>query len=494
MDQAPKNQLWLSISVKHNPRKVVGNAISVLASDVTNRAATFFLYLLVARYLGAFEYGQLSLGLTFFQTFQLLAIGGMKTLVTRQIAREKQDTDLYLVNGSAVTVLLSVGSVLLLVLLTQVMNYSPATTFVILWLSLGLFPYALSMICDALFEAWEQMQYIAYANVIVNVFKIGLGFLLLSQSHSLHLLVILLFFCHTAVLGVKWWLMLRHISRPQIKVDVSFCVKMLKSTVTFLGMDGLMAIMSSFNVILLSKLASELEVGLLSAASQLLVPISLVFQSIMISVFPRMCRSYEPSYQSLRRLSERLLELLLAMVLPVAVVLFFLADAILLFLYGNQDFSLAAGALRILVGVLVLRVFTQVLGRVLLASLQEKKTLRILAIDLLTTVILGPILISQYGLMGAALTSLLARVVDFVQHYVPVSRMFSKIAVGNLVWKPALASAIMAIYLALGSSDNLFSTIVLAGAIYFAVLFVLMAWSVGGVRQFKTRYLFMWSK
>ena len=494
MDQAPKNQLWPPISAKHHLQKVVGNAISVLASDVTNRAATFFLYLLVARYLGAFEYGQLSLGLTFFQTFQLLAIGGMKTLVTRQIAREKQDTDLYLVNGSAVTVLLSVGSVLLLVLLTQVMNYSPATTLVILWLSLGLFPYALSMICDALFEAWEQMQYITYANVIVNVFKIGLGFLLLLQSHSLHLLVILLFFCHTAVLGVKWWLMLRHITRPQIKIDVSFCVKMLKSTVTFLGIDGLVAIMSSFNIILLSKLASELEVGLLSAASQLLVPISLVFQSIMISVFPRMCRSYEPSYQSLRRLSERLLELLLAMVLPVAVVLFFLADAILLFLYGNQDFSLAAGALRILVGVLVLRVFTQVLGRVLLASLQEKKTLRILAIDLLTTVILGPILISQYGLMGAALTSLLARVVDFVQHYVPVSRMFSKIAVGNLVWKPALASAIMAIYLALGSSDNLFSTIVLAGAIYFAVLFVLMAWSVGGVHQLKARYLFVWSK
>ena len=163
-------------------------------------------------------------------------------------------------------------------------------------------------------------------------------------------------------------------------------------------------------------------------------------------------------------------------------------------LYGNQDFSLAADALRILVGVLVLRVFTQVLGRVLLAILQEKKTLRILAIDLLTTVILGPILISQYGLMGAALTSLLARVVDFVQHYVPVSRMFSKIAVGNLVWKPALASAIMAIYLALGSSDNLLSTIVLAGAIYFAVLFVLMAWSVGGVHQLKARYLFVWSK
>jgi O-antigen/teichoic acid export membrane protein len=484
-----KGQFQPSSTARNNIRRLAGNAISILASDAANRTTTFLLYLLIARYLGAFEYGQFSLGLTFFQTFQLLAIGGMKILVTREVARAKEKTDLYLVNGSAVVILLSAISFTLMVLLTRAMNYAPDTTAVILWLSLGLLPYALATVADALFEAWERMQYITYANVLVNSLKVGLGFLLLSRGYDLGPVVILLFCTHVAAMGVKWWFLFRHIARPRIRIDISFCKKMLKSTATFLGIDGLMAILSSFNVILLSKLAGELQVGLLGAASQLLVPISLVFQSILIGVFPRMCQSYEPSLQGLKRISERLLELLLAMVVPVAVGLFVLADPILLLFYGDEGFSPAAGALRILVGVLVLRVFTQVLGRVLLASLQEKKTLRILAVDVLASVILGPILIGQYGLMGAALTSLLVRVVDLIQHYVPVSRMFSGIAIGSPIWKPAMASAVMAIYLLAGPEYNLFITIALAAAIYGIVMLVLAAWSVGGFHQLKARYL-----
>jgi O-antigen/teichoic acid export membrane protein len=483
------SQLQPPKATRNSVRRLAGNAVSILASDAANRATTFLLYLLIARYVGAFEYGQFSLGLTFFQTFQLLAIGGMKILITREVARDKEKAGLYLVNGSAVVVLLSAVSFTLMALLARVLQYAPDTAGAILWLSLGLMPYALATVADALFQARERMQYITYANVLVNGFKVGLGFLVLSRGYGLSAVVILLFGAHVVAMGIKWGFLVRYVVRPRIKIDVGFCRNMLNSTATFLGIDGLIAILSSFNVILLSKLAGELEVGLFNAANQLLVPMALVFESILIGAFPRMCQSYEPSLRGLKRISERLLELLLAMVVPVAVGLFALAGPILLLLYGDEGFLPAASALCILVGALVTRVFTQVLGRVLLASLQEKKTLRILAVDVLASVILGPILISRHGLMGAALTSLLVQVVDLVQHYVPVSRMFSGIPVGSLIWRPVAASAVMAIYLFAGPEHNLFVTIALAAAIYGVTIFTLAAWTAGGFRQLKARYL-----
>src|SRR5919106_2172117 len=80
--------------------RILANAISILAADAVNRGTTFVLYALVARYLGAFEFGQLSLALTLFYTFQVLAAAGLKTLVVREVARDKKKTNHYLVNGT----------------------------------------------------------------------------------------------------------------------------------------------------------------------------------------------------------------------------------------------------------------------------------------------------------------------------------------------------------------------------------------------------------
>src|SRR2546430_10942621 len=70
-----------------NLRKTTGNALSILTSDVMNRMTSFVLYALVARHLGAQEFGQLTLAFTLFYTFQVFAVGGLKTLIVRQVAK-----------------------------------------------------------------------------------------------------------------------------------------------------------------------------------------------------------------------------------------------------------------------------------------------------------------------------------------------------------------------------------------------------------------------
>ena len=69
-------------------RTIVAAAASLLTTDILNRVSTFVLYAIVARALGAHEFGQLALAMTLFFTFQVLATGGLKSLVTRDMSRD----------------------------------------------------------------------------------------------------------------------------------------------------------------------------------------------------------------------------------------------------------------------------------------------------------------------------------------------------------------------------------------------------------------------
>ena len=99
-------------------RRIAGNLASLLTSQVVNRAATFVVYALVARYLGAFEFGQLTLAFTLFSIAETLAEMGLRTLVTREVARDRANTSMYFVNGSAIVFggsLLSIAGLLVFV-------------------------------------------------------------------------------------------------------------------------------------------------------------------------------------------------------------------------------------------------------------------------------------------------------------------------------------------------------------------------------------------
>src|SRR3990172_1111111 len=161
------------------------NIVSLLASDIVGRATTFVLYTMVARYLGAYEFGQLSLAVSLFYTFQVIALAGMKTLIAREVARDNSTADQFLINGGAVVVVTSTVSTSLLLLFIRLMGYSRETAWVILVVSLGLLPYALSGVTEAIFQARERMAFIAYAQVPVSVGKLGLAILMLKRGYSL---------------------------------------------------------------------------------------------------------------------------------------------------------------------------------------------------------------------------------------------------------------------------------------------------------------------
>ncbi len=153
-------------------RRFVTNLISVLTGDVLNKGTTFLIYILVARQLGAYSFGQMSLALTLFYAFQVVAAFGMQTLITREVAKDETIAKKYFGGSLMVALAASSAAMILLVVAVIALDYPVDTRNVILITSLGLVPFAVSSICEAVIRGWEQMHLIAFVQVPINLFKI----------------------------------------------------------------------------------------------------------------------------------------------------------------------------------------------------------------------------------------------------------------------------------------------------------------------------------
>src|SRR5206468_11359481 len=103
-------------------------------------------------------------------------------------------------------------------------------------------------------------------------------------------------------------------------------------------------------------------------------------------------------------------------------------------------------------------------------------------------------LISHFGLLGAAVAFLVTRVGDCVQHLVAVRGLLSGISLGRVAWKPLVAAACMAAYLALPGVRAGILTVVAATLSYAGTLLALTIWVSGGFRQFRAKYLLLLSR
>lgn len=470
-------------------RKVGANALSILTSDLMNRAASFVIYAMVARHLGAEEFGQLALAFSLFYTFQIFAIAGMKVLIVREVAKDHSLTRRYFFNCCGILAVSSLVSVSALLLLLRLMHYAASTNLVIALLSLGLLPTAISAVCEGIFQAWERMRYIAWVNVPVNLGKMALAFLLLSRSHGIYAVVSVLLGAFVIVAAIETCIVLRRFPSPPGPLSRSFSLRTVRSGVTFLGIDGTLAIEGTIIALLLSKLGSVAQVGFFSAACQVMVPLNLVYQSIAQSIFPLMCQRVEAGLQNLKRIAVQVIELLLMLAVPVVAGIFFLGQWVLSLLYKNPAFVQAAPVLRVIAWILLLQLFSNVLGQVLLATHREKVTLRIVVVCTSINLLAGWPLIKLFGLRGAAMTLVLNKLASAVQHYIPVSRLLSGIPLGKMIWRPILASLCMVVYLAFPVNQTAMLRGISAALIYCGALLIIMFSFSRGPRRFKERFL-----
>jgi len=395
----------------------MGNAASLLTTELLNKATNFLIYALIARYeLGLGSFGSFSLGLLLVYVFQVFASVGLPNLLTREIAQRVTRAPRLLSNGLVAASLTSLLAMLAMTVTPWVMRYDPATSWVIVVLSLGLWPYAASQVFEASFRGTQRMHFIALANLIANTVKVLGAIGLLHNGYGVVELAGLLVAVRFIVLLTDLVCYFGWSGERLISWDRRYVVALVRRSSTFLGIDAAIAGWSAVDALILSKIMSPQEVGLYSAALQLLQPASLVYLSIVGSIFPAMCHRHRQSMSHLQGLTNSqareqlqlyaltrwMVAFLLTLGLPAVVLIFSFADVILQLAYNDVAFIRSVPVMQIACFALITQCFTTILGHALWAADQERVTLRIVVTNLTANLIISSITIYNWGLIGAA--------------------------------------------------------------------------------------------
>ena len=265
----------------------------MLTSDVLNKGTTFLIYILVARELGTYAFGQMSLALTLFYSFQVVATFGMQTLITREVAKDSEYSGKYFASSLLVGLATSLGAMALLTAAVILLDYPIETRDIILITSLGLVPFAVGTICEAVIRGWEKMHLIALVQVPVNLAKVLATCYVLWSGGNIFQVIIVIVAARFLIAIALLLITVKNLRPWQTNFwDLSFAQSIMRRSTTFVGIDTVTAWWTSLNIVLLSKLTSETDVGLYNAANQLMIPMGIFYQSVMVAAFPIMCRKF----------------------------------------------------------------------------------------------------------------------------------------------------------------------------------------------------------
>ena len=450
--------------------RLTRNSIAMSSAWLIHRGTSFLLYILIARHLGVLIFGQFSLVYTFFLIFQVPAVFGLAEFIVREVAKNKSDFDKYLVNGHFIVLISSLASMGLWILLVHLLGYSSQVIGMSYLLGLALIPFAMCAMCEAIFKAFERMQFVVYAFTLADLIKIGLVWLLLSRGFGLLPVIGLLVIIQVIVLLIEWCFIYRYFPKLSWDINLRFCRQLAKVATIFLGIAVFAVIFMRLNVIILSKFRGEVEVGLYNAVFMLTNFFMFISISYADAIYPVFSRTYRTSLTRFKQYTERSIEFLISLALPMAVGFFFLADSIILFVYGGE-FVRATPVMRILGWMLIPRFFIRILGGVLLASGHQRANLTISMVNMVSLIGICVVLIHSFGIIGAGVAVLASYSISFVLHYKLVSKKVFPISILRAVWKPFVSSIFLSAFLIfIMKGHRLVIVVPLAILLYGAVL------------------------
>lgn len=435
---------------------------------------SFYLVFAISRILGVEGLGTYRTIFNYVAVFQISAAFGLRSLLTREIAQNKEATHRYLVSGSLIAILFSmlscVGMVLLVSLLSNNANVVEGTIYA----SLSLIALGLADVYEGVIGGFERLSQIGYAWLAENVVRIAISLWLIYSGFGVFSLVLVYVATRSLKSLYYSYFVKKNFAKPFGKIDWQFTKELARQAKTFALITICVTIYWKADVIMIESMRSEEEVGFYSAAYSLLM-ISLVFvDSFVNSIYPVLANFYKSAASQFEAACRKSLKLLIMASLPISVGFSLAAKDIIELIYG-RDFLPSVAVLQLLIWTLVPYAISQIFAYALVASNKQKIDLIVNAVSMITNITLNLILIPRYGYMGATYATLLSIHVYVgiqIPYIFPHILKFDVKTFINGISRIAGAALTMALAIILMPDLNVVIRLLAAGGVYLLCLFL----------------------
>lgn len=444
-------------------RTILRNTLFVSSGGGLIRLLSFAYTIFYVRTLGESVYGQYATVLAFGGLFSIFFELGTTQYVERSLAQDRSRLPDLLWMLIIVRLVLALTGIVLLPGLALIIGYDQMIVLCILVLSLSFVLAAILAPLQAILTSQERYDLWTLCLMIGQFGTIGFGMLVLWMGGGLVLLVAAgLIVMIVQIVYCLFVIRRNRLGSLRFQFDPGRVRGFLRASLPF-ALTSL-ALTISFNVdtFLLSLLRTSESVGWYSAAYRLVPTMVSILGGFLTVITPSIARTYVSDRESVNRWTQTSIKWLAMFGLPIAMGVSLLAKPIIGLLYG-PTFAPAALVLAVISWDIPLRLFNAFSGNVTAAVGLERSAWRIFMTGALLGVVLYPPAILAFGLLGAAMVTVLTDGINTVLFYLLLGKHLdirwagrtlllvsvSTAAMGWVVWA-AEQVAILPITVALG--------------------------------------------
>jgi O-antigen/teichoic acid export membrane protein len=472
-----------SDNTQRRPAGVMGNT-AILAGYTLFEIATVFLFTIVlARYLGAGDFGRLGFALSYALLFSVLQDPGISMAMTKLVAITQGERQSGLV-ATGFTLRLLLSALLLLISLVPFgfSAYMRQNAGLIILIVLSENFRSLVLYFGCVFRGHQRNKYEALSLAVERVASLAAGSTLLILGYGINAIAWVYFSTRLASLLIAVFIYLRRFGwlKPNLNPEL---VRNIRKEATPLAV---LLVCERTNMylppILVTVFAGEHATGIFQAAFKAVMPAVLMSTAVAASLYAPMASRFTTDPAESARLFRAGVRVLLHLLLPAAVVTLLLSRQLTVLLYG-VDYAAAAPVLQALTPYYVSIVFIAISHLFMPAIDRQKAVAVVSVVSVVVNVVLGLVLVPRWGPTGGGIGLAAAQVV-MATVYLALARKYGNASLGFSEWRTitlAFASALLAVgaVRAVLSANPLIN--VLEGASLSVATYVLILALLGGI-------------
>lgn len=402
--------------------KILKNSTWLVGGKVISDGLSFLFYIYLARAFGEEGIGNYSFA---FAAAALFGIGvefGLRTLITRDIAKNSPFIAKYRSNIILFQLFLFFLLGLLLFVVAKTSNYSSQIQILSAYAYLGIALRAIGMTFIGFLEAVDEMGKSSLLEIISKAVIVVIGSALIYSKSSLEAVM----FVHV-VSGIVYVLLSAYFVKTLFgpivfDLDFKFIKRTAITALPFIGASVLYILYSRVDYLMIHYFIGEKATGAYSVSFRIIESSLLVASMVGVAIFPSLSRSDANNVQSRDRLFLLALKWLAILGMIGSLPLMIVGDKLIIFLYGDE-FAYSGYLMQWMSILLFIGCIKVPYWRLLFAINQEGTQLKIQAISVLINLILNYFLIPIHGVMGAIFASVVSEIYLLIEFHRSCSKI-----------------------------------------------------------------------
>lgn len=394
-------------------KKYLKNTSWLLSERITRIAINFFITIYIIRFLGPGDFGLLSYAISFAALFAAISTLGMDNIIVRELVKEPEKRDTYL---GSVFLMKIAGAVIsfIMILFAVLLTGDNLPTIILILLVASSTLFQSFNVIDFYFQSRVLSKYPVIVQFVTAILVASIKFLLIKLNADLWLFaaavtVESLFWA----IGFIWVYKFKGFKISDWKFSKDISLQLIRDSWPLILSGLTVAVYAKIDQVMIKNMLNNEQLGYYAAAVRLSEAWYFIPMALTASLFPAIINAKKASETLYNNRMQKLYDILAWMAIGIAVPVTVFSEDLVRILLG-QEYIASASILTIHIWAGIAVFLGVASSQFLVAENLTKLSFYRTLIGMIMNVILNIILIPKYGIIGAAVATLISYTVAVV--------------------------------------------------------------------------------